>query len=249
MRGRRPGKFTQVLLLSILIFLPEPSPETQARMSDQARYVEQFPLIVGQVTLPGRRVSLVPMQPAHAEALWDAANFPAIWELTGTSPMRSLDDIRRYMAIALTERDAGTALPFVTTDTRSGEIIGSTRFANISAADRRVEIGWTWLRPDRHRTGANGEAKALMLQHAFDRWGALRVEIKTDVRNARSRAAIERLGASFEGVHRQHMIVRDGRVRDTVYYSVLDTEWRDAAHRAHQVALTYGITPAPAFKR
>lgn len=218
-------------------------------MSDQPRYVEPFSLTVEQVTLRGQRVCLVPMRPDHADALWSAANFPAIWELTGTSPMRSLGDIQRYMNTALTERDARTALPFVTTDVDTGEVIGSTRFANISAADRRVEIGWTWLRPDRHRTGANGEAKALMLQHAFDGWGALRVEIKTDVRNARSRAAIERLGATMEGIHRQHMIVRDGRVRDTVYYSVLDTEWRDPSHRAHQVALTYGITPAPAFTR
>ena len=225
------------------------SPEIHPLMPDQSRFVEPFPLRIEQVTLSGQRVRLVPMQPDHAEALWNAANFPAIWELTGTSPMRSLDDIRRYMNTALTERDAGTAVPFITTDAITGEIIGSTRFANISAADRRVEIGWTWLRPDRHRTAANGEAKALMLQQAFDRWGALRVEIKTDVRNARSRAAIERLGASFEGIHRQHMIVRDGRVRDTVYYSVLDTEWRDPSHRVHQVALTYGITPAPAFTR
>lgn len=218
-------------------------------MTDKARHVEPFPIVVAPVILEGTRVRLVPMEPAHEAALWEAANFPDIWKLTGTTPMRSVEDIRRYMNTALRERDAGTAVPFVTTDVHTGEVIGSTRFANISAADRRVEIGWTWLRPDRHRTGANGEAKALMLQHAFDRWGALRVEIKTDALNARSRAAIERLGATFEGTHRQHMIVREGRVRDTVYYSVLDTEWRDPAHRAHKVALTFGITPAPGFAR
>ncbi len=178
-----------------------------------------------------------------AEALWNAANFPHIWEFTGTSPMRSQGDIERYIRTALAERDAGTAVPFVTTDAATGEILGSTRFANISAADRRVEIGWTWMRPDRQRTGVNGEAKALMLQQAFDRWGAIRVEIKTDARNTRSRAAIERLGASYEGLLRQHMNVREGRVRDTVYYSVIDLEWRDPSHRAYQTALSFGIIP------
>ncbi len=218
-------------------------------MSDDARYVDPFPLAIGPVTLVGSRVRLIPMEADHADALWDAANFPEIWQLTGTAPMRSIDDIRRYMSTALREREAGTAVPFVTTDATTGEVIGSTRFANIGPSDRRVEIGWTWLRPDRHRTGANGEAKALMLQQAFDRWGAIRVEIKTDVRNARSRAAIERLGATFEGAFRQHMIVREGRVRDTAYYSIIDLDWRDPLHRTYRTAVSYGITPAAEFVR
>ena len=217
----------------------------QQEMSEQPRYVEQVPLKIGPVTLEGRRVRLVPMTPDHVDALWHAANFPEIWEHTGTNPIRSIDDMKRYVGVAMAELADGRALPFVTTDPVTGEVIGSTRFANISAADRRVEIGWTWMRPDRQRTGVNGEAKSLMLRHAFDEWGALRVEIKTDVRNARSRAAIERIGGMFEGVFRQHMVVREGRVRDTAYYSITDIDWRDPHHRAYKNAVSYGITPKP----
>ncbi|MFI5239968.1 MAG: GNAT family N-acetyltransferase [Gemmatimonadales bacterium] len=203
-------------------------------------------MTIGPVTLEGRMVRLIPMTPEHVDGLFAAANFPALWELTGTFPIKTVDDMRRYVNVAMAERDSGMAIPFVSTDPVTGEVVGSTRFANIDLIDHRVEIGWTWIRPDRQRTGVNGEAKSLMLQHAFDTWGALRVEIKTDVRNARSRAAIERLGAKCEGVFRQHKVVRDGRVRDTVYYSIIDTEWRDPNHRAYQNAVSFGITPRSA---
>lgn len=212
-------------------------------MDEKTRYVKQGPMTIGPVTLAGRKVRLIPMTRDHIDPLFAAANFPEIWQLTGTLPMNTVEDMRGYVDVALAERDAGEAIPFVTTDPVTGEIIGSTRFAGIDLNDHRVEIGWTWMRPDRQRTGVNGEAKSLMLQHAFDVWGALRVEIKTDVRNARSRAAIERLGATCEGIFRQHRIVRDGRVRDTVYYSIIDTEWRDPNHRAYQNAVSFGVTP------
>ncbi len=214
-------------------------------MDENTRYVKQIPMSIGPVTLEGRKVRLIPMTLDHVDALFAAANFPQIWALTGTLPMNTVEDMRGYVDVALTERDAGTAIPFVTTDAVTGDAIGSTRFANIDLNDHRVEIGWTWMSPDRQRTGINGEAKSLMLQHAFDVWGALRVEIKTDVRNARSRAAIARLGATCEGIFRQHRVVRDGRVRDTVYYSIIDTEWRDPNHRAYQNAVSFGITPKP----
>lgn len=211
-------------------------------MIDGARYIDPAPMVIAPVTLTGKIVTLIPMEREHATKLFEAANFPDLWTWTATTPILSMDEMHRYMDIALSERDAGRAIPFVTIDNASGDIVGSTRFANINTTDRRLEIGWSWLRPDRHRSGANGEAKFLMLQHAFDVWGVLRMEIKTDVLNTRSRAAIERLGATFEGVFRQHMVVR-GRVRDTAYYSIIDTDWRDPGHRAHQRALTYGITP------
>lgn len=214
-------------------------------MDEKTRYIKQFPMTIEPVTLTGRKVRLVPMEREHVEALFAAGNFPQIWELTGTLPMNTIDDMRHYVDVALAERDAGEAIPFVTTDAVTGAIIGSTRLAGIDINDHRVEIGWTWMSPDRQRTGINGEAKSLMLQHAFDIWGALRVEIKTDVLNAKSRAAIERLGAKCEGIFRQHRVVRDGRVRDTVYYSILDTEWRDPSHRAYQNAVSFGITPKP----
>ncbi len=214
-------------------------------MNEQPRYIEQIPMRIGPVILEGTRVRLIPMMREHVAAMWKAGNFPEIWEHTGTFPIRSLEDMQRYVDVALAEQTAGHAVPFVTTDPTTGEIIGTTRFANISAPDHRVEIGWTWLRPDRQRTGANGEAKSLMLRQAFDEWGALRVEIKTDVRNARSRAAIERIGGTYEGVFRQHMVVREGRVRDTVYYSIIDTDWRDPNHRAYRNAVSYGVIPKP----
>ncbi len=206
------------------------------------RHVATEPMKVEPVTLEGRIVRLEPMRREHAPALFQAANFPDLWRWTATTPILSMDEMDHYMDIAFAEQAAGRALPFVTVDRASGEIIGSTRFANISAVDRRIEVGWSWLRPDRHRTGANGEAKTLLLQHAFDVWGALRVEIKTDVLNTRSRKAIERLGATFEGVFRQHMVVR-GRVRNTAYYSIIDTDWRDPSHPAYQHAVANGITP------
>lgn len=214
-------------------------------MTEDARYVEQGAMTIAPVTLEGKGVRLVPMAHDHIDALFAAASFPAIWEHTGTSPLTTIDAMRRYVDTALRERDEERGIPFVTTDAGTGEVIGSTRFANFSLSDRRVEIGWTWMRPDRQRTGINGEAKSLMLQHAFDVWGALRVEIKTDVRNSRSRAAIERIGGTCEGIFRQHMVVRDGRVRDTVYYSITDIDWRDPKHRAYRNAVSFGITPKP----
>lgn len=210
-----------------------------------ARYIIAAQMRVEPVTLEGRIVRLVPMMSEHVDALFDAANFPEIWKWTGTAPITSLDAMRAYVALALSEQAAGRAIPFVTIDRATDEVIGSTRFGNISPPDRRAEIGWTWLRPDRQRSGANREAKCLMLQHAFDEWRVLRVEIKTDVNNEKSRAAIERLGGTYEGTFRQHMVVTGGRVRDTAYYSILDTEWRDPTHRAHQNALAQGLTPSP----
>lgn len=211
-------------------------------MTEEVRYVEQLPMRVGPVTLEGHHVRLIPMTLDHVEALFRAADFPEIWEHTSTLPMVTVADMKAYVGVALVEQAAGQAIPLVTVDPVTGEVIGATRFADIDVADRRLAIGWTWLRPDRQHTGINGEAKALMLQQAFDAWGVLRVEIRTDVRNARSRSAIERIGGTYEGTLRQHMIV-DGRVRNTAYYSVIDTDWRDPNHRAYMHALSHGITP------
>ncbi|MEO7217602.1 MAG: GNAT family protein [Gemmatimonadaceae bacterium] len=211
-------------------------------MTEHVRYVEQFPMRVGLVTLAGRHVRLIPMMSDHVEALFEAANFPEIWEHTTTQSMKTVADIRAYVDTALAEQAEGSIIPLVTTDAVTGEILGATRFADVSNNDRHLSIGWTWLRPDRQHTGVNGEAKALMLQQAFDVWGALRVEIRTDVRNTRSRAAIERIGGLHEGTLRQHMIV-DGRVRNTAYYSVIDIDWRNPNHQAYRNAVSYGITP------
>lgn len=208
-----------------------------------ARYVDPAPMRPAPASLDGRIVRLAPLQRSHVGALREAADFPEIWEWTAAGPVHTLEEAQAYVEFALGEQAAGRVIPFVTFDRATGELIGSTRFMNISPADRRVEIGSSWIRPDRQRSGANSEAKMLMLQLAFDVWGALRVELKTDTFNARSSAAIERIGGTYEGTLRQHMVVR-GRVRDSMYYSILDTEWRDPSHRAHQLALKHGITPA-----
>jgi RimJ/RimL family protein N-acetyltransferase len=176
------------------------------------------------VTLTGRHVRLEPLGRAHLPDLLAVALDPELWRWT-TTQVRSPDELDAYLADALRARDAGTALPFATVDLATGRAVGSTRLANASPADRRVEIGWTWLGRAFQRTALNSEAKLLMLGHAFDALGCIRVELKTDALNERSRAAIRRLGAAEEGTLRQHMITSTGRVRDTVYYSILRSEW------------------------
>jgi N-acetyltransferase len=186
------------------------------------------------VVLEGRHVRLVPMTPEHVPALWRAANDPQIWGWT-SSQVHSEDDMRRYVDSALRAQAQGTALPFVTTVAATGEVVGSTRLAEADAAHRRVEIGWTWLARAWQRTALNTEAKYLMLRHAFETLGCMRVELKTDVLNERSRAAILRIGARQEGILRKHMITEGGRVRDTVYFSVIDDEWPEVKARLEQM--------------
>lgn len=187
-------------------------------------------MLVQPVTLTGAHVQLVPMQPEHADALWQAAQDQSIWQWT-LSRISSRADVDQYIAYALAQQALGNQLPFVTVSRATGEIVGSTRFDEITPAHRRVEIGWTWIAPRWQRTAINTEAKYLMLQHAFETWHCVRVQLKTDALNERSQRAIERLGAVREGVLRSHYIMPDGRRRDSVYFSILDTEW--AAVKAH----------------
>jgi RimJ/RimL family protein N-acetyltransferase len=126
---------------------------------------------------------------------------------------------------ALADKERGASMPFVTVDRATHAVIGSTRFGSIDIANRRAEIGWTWITPAFQRTYVNSEAKLLMLTHAFERWGCARVELKTDVLNSKSRNAMLRMGAMEEGVLRKHILTYSGRWRDSIYYSVLDTEW------------------------
>lgn len=176
------------------------------------------------VTLAGRHVRLEPLSPEHLPALCEVGLDPELWRWT-LSVIRTPEEMRAYVETALRERDAGRALPFATVDAASGRAVGSTRFGNASEADGRVEIGWTWLGRAWQRTPANTEAKYLMLRHAFETLGCVRVEFKTDALNERSRAAILRLGAVEEGVLRKHMRSQGGRMRDSVYFSILDDEW------------------------
>ena len=206
---------------------------------------------VTPVTLAGRHVRLEPLTPAHIEPMFAAASDPQLWRWTLTQ-IASMKDMREYVDAALAAQSAGTALPFVTLDASTGEVIGSTRFGNIDVANRHVEIGWTWLRRDRQRTACNTEAKYLMLSHAFDVLGCIRVSLKTDALNQQSRAAILRIGAIEEGILRAHMITASGRIRDSAMYSIIDREWpgvrarleeRLGAQGAQGAQDAQGVTP------
>jgi RimJ/RimL family protein N-acetyltransferase len=182
------------------------------------------PLRIAPVTLTGRFVRLEPLTPDYVDALAEIAGDPALWTWF-TTRLNEREALVAYVKDALAAQQAGSALPFVTVLLATREVIGSTRFMNISARDGRLEIGSTWLAPRHQRTAANTEAKYLMLRHAFDTLGATRVELKTHALNVRSRMAIERLGAQFEGIHRKHMLQPDGTRRDTAWYSITDDEW------------------------
>ena len=177
-----------------------------------------------QVTLVGALVRLVPLTIGHVEALCAVGLDPAIWRWM-PSRVRDRPGMQAFVEGSLAAQDAGTALPFATTLLANGQVVGATRFLNIVPCDLRVEIGGTWLGPAWQRTRVNTETKYLMLLHAFEHWGCRRVEFKTSALNARSRAAILRLGAREEGTLRKHMVNDDGSARDSVYFSIVDDEW------------------------
>ena len=166
---------------------------------------------------------LEPLRPEHEEALWLASRDPRTWRWLPIVQPRTPDEWRAFVERAAAAANAGTEMPLVTL--RHEEIVGSTRFLALRPEHRSVEIGWTWLHPSAWGTGVNVEAKLLMLRHAFETWGCRRVELKTDALNARSRGAMEAMGATFEGVHRHHMLVRGGENRDSAWYSVTDDDW------------------------
>jgi RimJ/RimL family protein N-acetyltransferase len=181
-------------------------------------------MTVAPVTLEGTHVRLEPLSMDHHAALWEIAQDAELWRWTA-SDIRTPEDLRRYMETALREQTEGRSLPFATISKPDARVAGSTRFGNIDPLNRRVEIGWTWIGRAWQRTALNSEAKLLMLRHAFENLGCIRVEFKTDALNQQSRAAIARLGAKEEGTFRKHMVTQRGRLRDTVYYSILDEEW------------------------
>jgi N-acetyltransferase len=182
------------------------------------------------LTLQGSHVRLEPMSMDHHTGLCDVAFDESLWQWIPTA-VRTPDDVSDYIESALRDQCAGLAVPFITVERSTSRVIGSTRFANISRPDRRLEIGWTFLARPWQRTAINTEAKYLMLRHAFETWNCHRVELKTDALNDRSRRAIQRLGAKEEGTLRCHTHTHTGRMRDTVYYSILRTEWDEVKHR------------------
>ncbi len=192
-----------------------------------------LPMLIQPVTLEGRNVRLEPLSLAHLAALGEAGLNDEIWRWM-PQQVHSAEAMRGWIEEALKAQEQGGTLPFATVEKRSGRAIGSTRYLNIDCANRRVEIGATWLGLAWQRTAANTEAKYLMLRHAFETLGCIRVEFKTDSLNDRSRAALLRIGAKEEGTLRNHMIVSTGRFRHSVYYSIVDSEWGEVKRRLEQ---------------
>jgi N-acetyltransferase len=179
---------------------------------------------VEPVTLEGNHVRLEPLSLEHLDALCAAGLDPEIWKFT-TVNIRNRDEMRAYIEEALQLSAAGTVIAFATRDKGSNTIVGSTRFADIQKQHRTMEIGWTWIARSHQRTAVNTEAKYLMLRHAFEKMDARRVMLKTDETNLKSRTAIARIGAKQEGILRNHMLVWDGRNRNSVIFSIIAEEW------------------------
>lgn len=190
------------------------------------------PHITLPLTLEGSVVRLEPLRPDHADRFWDVAKND-LEDIFRWIPyaMKTREDFVKLIDNAFAEQDRGESVVFATVERSSGRTIGSTRFMNIDRVNKRVEIGSTWIAPAWQRTAVNTEAKYLMLRHAFEVWRCIRVELKTDALNQKSRNAILRIGAKEEGTLRRHLVTSTGRVRDTVYFSVLDSEWVDVKTR------------------
>lgn len=181
-------------------------------------------MIVTPVTLEGQHARLEPLARAHLAGLAEVGLEEELWRWIPTA-VRTKEEMAAYIETALSEQERGMSLPFTIVEKATGRAIGSTRFANIDRTHHRVEIGWTWVAREWQRTAINTEAKYLLLKHAFESLGCMRVELKTDSLNEKSRAAILRIGAKEEGIFRSHMITASGRIRHSVYYSIIDSEW------------------------
>lgn len=180
---------------------------------------------VEPITLTGRLARLEPLRMEHAAELYEASRDPDIWSYLPVQAPASLADMEQLLASALQLQKEGECLPFTIIDLARDRAVGQTRYLSIAYKDYGLEIGWTWLAPVVQRTGINTECKYLLLSHAFEELGAIRVQLKTHHLNLKSQRAIERLGASKEGILRNHMIMPDGSYRHSVYYSIIASEW------------------------
>ncbi|MBX7169347.1 MAG: GNAT family N-acetyltransferase [Pyrinomonadaceae bacterium] len=185
---------------------------------------------VEPVVLDGKFVRLEPLSITHLENLCEVGFDEELWRWIPTQ-VTNLEEMKDYIESALEDQKRGIALPFATVEKSTNKAIGSTRFGNIAPKDKRTEIGWTWIAKNWQKTFVNTEAKLLMLKHAFETWNCIRVELKTDFLNEQSRNAILRLGAKQEGIFRQHVICQSGRIRDSVYFSILDNEWETVKNK------------------
>lgn len=187
-------------------------------------------MIVTPVTLQGRHVRLEPLAKGHLAGLAEVGLDEELWRWIPTA-VRTPEEMAAYIETALQEQERGVSLPFAILEKAGGRAIGSTRYGNIDRTHHRVEIGWTWVAHEWQRTAMNTEAKYLLLKHAFESLGCIRVELKTDSLNEKSRVAILRIGAKEEGIFRNHMITASGRIRHSAYYSIIDSEWPEVKAR------------------
>ncbi|HLE90601.1 MAG TPA: GNAT family protein [Anaerolineales bacterium] len=190
---------------------------------------------VKPVVLQGKHVRLEPMTESHIPALAEIGVGQTFWDFMVYGNMNTVEDMRNWVMDILSRAEKGTDLPFVAIHLASGRVAGATRYLNTMPNDRGLEIGGTWYGSEFQRTPVNTECKYLMLCHAFETLGCIRVQLKTDLRNERSQKAIERIGAVKEGVLRNHMILPDGHYRHSVFYSILDTEWPDVKKKLEEM--------------
>jgi RimJ/RimL family protein N-acetyltransferase len=179
---------------------------------------------IESLTLQESHVRLESLSINHHAQLCEVGFDDELWKWTMTV-MKTPDDMKAYIEAALKAQSEGTALPFAIIEKKSNKPIGSTRYGNIDRANRHLEIGWTWIAKQWQRTAINTETKLLLLTHAFETLGCIRVEFKTDSLNQQSRNALLRIGAKEEGIHRNHMITPSGRFRHSVYFSIIENEW------------------------
>lgn len=187
------------------------------------------------VTLTGKYVRLEPMTEAHIPALAEIGVGQTFWDFMLYGNMETEADMANWVRDILSRAEKGTDLPFVAIYLASGRVAGATRYLNIMPKDRGLEVGGTWYGTEFQRTAVNTECKYLLVKHAFETLGCIRVQLKTDLRNERSQRAIARIGAVKEGVLRNHMILPDGRIRHSVFYSILDTEWEGVKKRLEEM--------------
>lgn len=188
---------------------------------------------VETTTLTGTRSQLIPLQATHARELFDISRNPEIWAYMPVK-VQTLDEMDGLVKHALEAQARGLELPFAVIDRTTDQIVGTTRYLNISEANRQLEIGWTWYHPSVWRTRVNTECKYLLLHHAFSKLNVVRVQFCADKRNERSHNAILRLGATHEGTLRRHRVLSDGYIRDTCVYSILDSEWQSVESRLQE---------------
>ncbi len=194
---------------------------------------------IQRVTLQGKHVRLEPLGEGHISGLAEIGKGHDFWKYMLYGDMKTEADFRHFVTDLLAREQKGTDLPFTVIQLASGRVAGSTRYLNIMPNDRSLEVGGTWYGLDFQRSAVNTECKYLLLTHAFEVLKCIRVQIKTDSLNLRSQAAIERIGAVKEGVLRNHMILPDGRIRHSVFYSILDTEWNDVKNKLEAMLKKY----------